>query len=403
MVNVLEVFDEYEKRFAKARVDKRLHRPWVDKEREEIYEIVKDVLKFDEEQVPEIKVLKTETQVWGGIEIRHMQFESWEHFYGVSSLYIPEGAGKRPLVIVCPGHGAQGRLSESYQRMALTLVKQGAYVLILENIGQGCRKEFGHANVPEVFYCGKTLQGLIVAEACGWIRYMKKQPYIDADKIGACGNSGGGTLTTFLCALEPTLQAIASSGYPNEFSYVLQKEKRHCDCNLLHHFAERLEMWEVYSLFAPKPLLLECGKHDQLLPVDLFQKNARKVRTTYEMLGASQNLRTEVASTVHKWMEEDIHVIGTFFADVFGLEKPEVAHGADLISHDDVHLEFPADALTTGEMVERLTGITMPKGLTLADIVKPTYKGEYIEPQTVSGEMDKEEMMRIFAQFEFSL
>ena len=171
----------------------------------------------------------------------------------------------------------------------------------------------------------------------------------------------------------------------------------------MSHFAERLEMWEVYSLFAPKPLLLECGKHDQLLPVDLFQRNARKVKTTYQRMDASQNVRIEVASTVHKWMEEDMHIIGTFFADVFGLKEPEVADDAGLISHGDVHLEFPADAFTTGEMVEGLTGITMPKGLTLPDIIKPTYQGENIRAEILSGNSNVQEWMRIWAQFELSL
>ena len=63
-------------------------------------------------------------------------------------------------------------------------------------------------------------------------------------------------------ALEPSITAAASSGYPSEFPYILQKERMHCACNILNHFAGRLEMWEVYSLFAPKPLMIHQGSYD---------------------------------------------------------------------------------------------------------------------------------------------
>ncbi len=403
IAKTLEVFDEYEKRFAQARLDKKLRKPWLQEDREEILSVVKDVLKFDESMIPEIKVLSTQTQMFEGIEVRHQLFESWEHFYGINSLFVPEGGGKKPLVVICPGHAKTGRFGVGYQRMALTLARQGAYALILENIGQGSREAFGHWLVPEVFYCKKNLQGLILAESCAWIRYMKEQPFVDATRMGACGNSGGGTLTTFLCALEPSLAAIASCGYPNEFSYLLQKEKKHCDCNLLANVASCLEMWEVHSLFAPKPLLLESGIFDNLLPADLFRKNSRKVQTVYNMMDAGEKFHSIPAKTKHSWETEDIQHIGGFFAEQFGLSMPVAAPEEPLLTHEEVTLPFPADAITTGQMVQNLTGMTAPEGLTLPDIVKPQYQGKDLDPDSVVKLNGKSEIMRILAQYEYSL
>jgi len=403
IAKTLEVFEAYEKRFAQARLDKKLRRPWLQEDREEILNVVRDVLKFEEAMIPEIKVLDTQTQSFEGIEVRHQLFESWERFYGINSLFVPEGGGKKPLVIVCPGHAKTGRFGTGYQRMALTLAKQGAYALVLENIGQGSRDAFGHWLVPEVFYCEKNLQGLVLAESCAWIRYMAQQPFVDKTRMGACGNSGGGTLTTFLCALAPELAAIASCGYPNEFTYLLQKEKKHCDCNLLCHVASRLEMWEVHSLFAPKPLLLENGIYDNLLPADLFKKNSRKVQTVYDMMEAGSNFRSVPAKTKHSWETENIQHIGEFFAEQFGLSQPIPAAEEPLMVHEDVRLPFPADAVTTGQMVQNLTGITAPEGLTLSDIVKPRCQGKVLDPDSIVPMTGKSENMRIFAQFEYSL
>lgn len=403
IAKTLEVFDEYERRFAQARQNKKLRSPWLKSDREEILGTVKDVLKFDDAMIPQIRVLDTQTQVFEGVEVRHQLFESWPSFYGINSLYVPEGGGKKPLVVICPGHAKTGRFGTGYQRMALTLARQGAYALVLENIGQGSRQAFGHWMVPEVFYCKKNLQGLILAESCACIRYMRQQPFVDETKIGACGNSGGGTLTTFLCALEPSLTAIASCGYPNEFTYLLQKEKKHCDCNLLNHVAGRLEMWEVHSLFAPKPLLLESGIYDNLLPADLFRKNSRKVQTVYDMLGAGEKFHSVPAKTKHSWETEDIEAIGSFFADYFDLAQPQAAPEEPLLTHEAVTLAFPADAVTTGQMVQKLTGITAPEGLTLPDIVKPRFRGAELEADTVVPMLGKSEVMRILAQYEFSL
>ena len=403
ITRTLAVFDEYEKRFAQARLEKSLRSPWEKADRDEILATVKDVLKFEESMIPEIKVLDTQTQIFEGIEVRHQLFESWEHFYGINSLFVPEGGGKRPLVIICPGHAKTGRFGEGYQRMGMTLARQGAYALVLENVGQGSREAFGHKSVPEVFACGKNLQGLIVAETCGWIRYMQAQPFVDAARIGACGNSGGGTLTTFLCALAPELAAIASCGYPSEFSYVLQKEKQHCDCNLLAHVASRLEMWEVHSLFAPKPLMLESGIYDNLIPADLFRRNSRKVQTVYDRMGAGENFLSVPAKTKHPWETEDIEAIGSFFARQFALSQPVPVPEEPLMVHGDVNLPFPADAITTGQMVQNLTGITAPAGLTLPDIVKPRFCGAELDPDSILPMTGKSENMRIFAQFEYSL
>ena len=98
-----------------------------------------------------------------------------------------------------------------------------------------------------------------------------------------------------------------------------------------------------------------------------------------------------------------MQIIGHFWAEVFGLKEPQVAGDKHLISHEDVHLKFPQDGRSTGEMVEALTGITMPEGLTLPDIFKPVYKGEELDADMVVKELENGEVMRILSQFELAL
>ena len=206
-----------------------------------------------------------------------------------------------------------------------------------------------------------------------------------------------------LAGLNPHLTAIASSGYPSEFPYLLQKERRHCDCNLLPGVCGRLEMWEIYSLFAPRPLFLECGAYDDLLPVELFHRNARKVAAVYQMMGAGANFRAGTTPEKHSWATADIQLIADFFADVFALVKTDAVPEAGLIKTEDVTLSFPTDALSTAEGVQRMTGRQMPAGMTLADLFVPMFRGKKLDSGTIIPDLGRGDVMRVLAQQELAL
>ncbi len=236
---------------------------------------------------------------------------------------------------------------------------------------------------------------------------MAAQSFVDETRIAACGNSGGGTLCTFLAAFCPELSSLSASGYPSEFSYILQKERRHCACNLLPHYAGRLEMWELLSLFAPRPLLLEQGSLDNLIPYDLFKRNGRKVRNTYKQLGAEEKIRVLTTPTTHSWTSRDRFEIASFMADSLNL-SPAFAGDDDellppLCDFCVPHVSFPDDALTTDRLAEALTGISVPDGTRLEDVFPPMFDGKPLDAALVSKISDTDDIMRVFAQFECSL
>lgn len=407
LLRTMQVYDSYERRFAQARAGQPLRRPWLAGDREEILAAARDVLSFREPLIPAIRPLSGALERFEGYSVEHLLFESWERFYGSASLYRPDGGGKRPLVLVCPGHGEEGRLTDCYQRMAQRLALQGAYVLLSDNIGQGERAPFGHAHCVAPFYCGLTLQGLIVMETVAWVRYLAAQPFVDETRIGACGNSGGGTLCTFLAALCPELAALSASGYPSEFGYILQKERRHCACNLLPRYAGRLEMWELLSLFAPRPLLLEQGTLDNLIPFDLFRRNARKVQAAYEQLGAGDRFQALTTPTTHSWTSQDRFEIASFLARSLGLDpafpEDDDALLPPLCDPALPHVVFPEDALTTDQLAQALTGVSMPEGTRLQDVFVPQFEGRPLDPASVRETLGPNEVMRVLAQFECCL
>ena len=406
-LTTMQVFDEYERRFAAARASKKFRMPWRETVKDEIIEETKKMLCYDETLVPDIHDMQEiSCEEFETYNVTQLRYQTWKKFYATASLYVPKTEQKVPLVFLCCGHGEHGRLSKGYMKMAHRLVSLGMAVLVPDNIGQGDRVAFGHWDVIAPFYCGLTLQGMIVMETVALIRYMQKDERFDREKFGACGNSGGGTLTLFLCALAPELAAISSSGYPSEVPYILQKERKHCACNLLPGVAYGPEMWEIYSTFAPKPLLLEQGKFDHLIPYDMARRNARKVEHTYIQKDAENAFEYEITPTKHSWEAVDMNRISRFLAEQLLGITPEDAKDEEFVVVEDITpliVQMPEDAISTDEVAENLTNRKMRSGTTLQEVYVPTYEGQSITTDQIIEDIGRGEVMRVWAQMECAL
>ncbi len=399
------IFEEYEQRFAKARVDQKFRELWTDADREEVLKHLKDILCYDESLVPEIKIIDETHKQVGDIKVTHYTFESWKNVYGKFTLFSPNLEGKRPLIVICSGHEPLGCLAEANQKLAYHLANMGCHVVINQNLGQGSRAFLGHKEVLKPFYCGLTFQALIVAETIAVIRHAIKFDFVDTEKVGATGNSGGGTLTMLLSALAPEVKAVATTGYPSEFDHLFQKERFHCACNLFKGVMGKIDMWEVMALHAPNPLMMEQGLNDHLIPLDCFYRAARKVQTTYKMMGKGENFSYKTTPSGHSWVESDRVVIGQFFAKYFGLEEKDISETSNLMFPiEDGEILFPNNAITVDQLAEQLTGIKVSASVKeLHHIYKPTYQGKYISRDEVVDNIGRGDLMRVWAQYEMVL
>ncbi len=367
----------------------------------EVSELVKKSLGFDEKLLPGLKVQTIRTIRKSSFQIQLLEAETWPGVSAAANLYVPERAlsgQKCPLIVVCCGHAGNGRLDTAYQTMAAMLAASGAVALIADNIGQGERVPMGHFDCPGVFACGLSLQGLIVMETVGWLRWAMKLPYVDSSRIGATGNSGGGALTLFLCALFPELLAACPTGYPSTFNFVARKEKRHCDCNVIPACLGKYEMWDVLGCFSPKPLLIVQGANDNMFPEDVFFHTARKVREIYVRTGAGDNFDAVSLPGLHSWDAGRLELIAGFFRKTFGLDSSSQITGNDVLTVDEgaVFPQWPAEALTAEQLACALTGKEYPSGISFEDVFKPKFEPEEKE----SCLFRKVTARRLLAQFE---
>lgn len=404
----MAIYDDYEKRFAKAGVDKPFKFPETEQDRQEIVDGVKKMLAFYEGLVPSVenfKVVRRES--FEKYDVLQLHYTTWQNFHASGTLYMPHLKSenqKVPLGFVFCGHGAKGRLSDSYILMSERLAQMGMAVMLPDNIGQGDRQNSGHSEAFAPFYCGLTVQGMILMESVALIRYMVAQPWVDKTRVSACGNSGGGTLCLFLAALAPEIQVLCPTGYSSSFSYLLSKERKHCACNLLPGCAHGPQMWEILSTFAPKPLLIEQGENDHLIPFDLFMRTGRKVGYVYRRMGIENNFKCAKTRELHSWAPADRDIITQFIAEHFRLSSENVTDNEEILKMTESwHIPLPSDGLDTNALAQKLTGIAAPENTALEDIFKPKFKGNVVDSEDIIPDIGRGNVLRILAQMECAL
>ncbi len=166
----------------------------------------------------------TERLARDGYRIEKVLFESRPGVYVTGLLFLPDGAKFKPpyhgVILTC-GHSGDGKGAATYQRGAVQGALAGFAVLIYDPISQGERQQ-----VPGGLCCGPhnrygalaALLGQSTARQRIWdgmraIDYLYSRNDVRKDGVGCMGNSGGGTMTSLLEAIDPRIVSACPSCY----------------------------------------------------------------------------------------------------------------------------------------------------------------------------------------------
>ena len=140
-------------------------------------------------------------KVMDGYTIEKVAFESLPGFYVTGNLYRPTKTQKSYAAILCPhGHGENphGRFREQTQKRCATLARMGAIVFVWDMVGQGDSKQCTHT-MPMAL----KLQTINAIRALDFVSAL---PGVDKERIAITGESGGGTQTFLLAALDDRIK-----------------------------------------------------------------------------------------------------------------------------------------------------------------------------------------------------
>jgi dienelactone hydrolase len=272
--------------------------------------------------------------------IENVIFDSRPNFPVTGNLYLPKNRkGPTPAVVGVCGHSQNGKAGGTYQSFAQGLARLGYIVLIIDPIGQGERyqavdaalKPVQGGNVREHLYIGNPqfLVGEFFGTWQAWdgiraLDYQLTRPEVDGKRIMATGNSGGGTITTWLCALEPRFIAAAPSCFINTLRRMFESEQpadtEQCPP---HTLALGLDHADFLVPFIPRQLILLGQEKDMFDARGLEQSHAR-LRHLYTLLGAKDHEDLFIGPDYHGYHQKNREAMYGWFNRVTSVASTNV-------------------------------------------------------------------------------
>jgi dienelactone hydrolase len=240
-----------------------------------------------------------------GYRIERVIYESRPRHHVTAIFYIPDGSPPFPGVLVPCGHSQNGKAAEAYQRACILLAKNGMAVLCYDPIGQGERVQLLDKENKPVFQgsttehtiagIGALLVGRCTANYRVWdgirsLDYLASRPEVDPKRLGCTGNSGGGTLTAYLMALDDRIAVAAPSCYITSLERLFATiGPQDAEQNIPGQVAFGMDHADYALIRAPKPTLLSVGTQD-FFDIKGSWDTFRELKLVYGKLGHGERV-----------------------------------------------------------------------------------------------------------------
>jgi N-acetyl-beta-hexosaminidase len=244
-----------------------------------------------------------------GYSIKNIFFQTQPGIYATANLFIPEGKGPFPALIILHGHSDVGKLD--YQVVGHDFAQRGYVCLAIDAWGSGERSttskgEYHGGNLgASCMNIGESLLGLQITDNIRGIDLLCSLPYVDTKKIGATGASGGGNMTMWLAAMDERVKAAMPIISVGTFeSYVMRSN---CVCELLVDGLTFTEEAGVLGMIAPRPLKICNHQKDDnptFFPSEMLRSFAN-VKYVYDMYDAGNLIDYQIFDFKHGYFPAD--------------------------------------------------------------------------------------------------
>lgn len=236
-----------------------------------------------------------------GYRVAKVYFESLPGFFVTGNLYRPVGEGPFPAVLSPHGHWTYGRLENSPlvsgPGRALSLARQGFVVLTYDMIGYNDSRQLTHTfGGPREHLWGLSLAGLQLWNSIRGLDFLETLPYVKRGAIGITGESGGGTQTFMLAAVDAR---VAAAVPVNMVSLHMQGG---CLCENPPGLRLETTNAEIAATIAPRPLLLVSATGDWT--AETLEVEYPAVRALYALVGAEDRVSAVRFTADHNYNKD---------------------------------------------------------------------------------------------------
>jgi len=267
-----------------------------------------------------------------GYAIEKVIYQSQPGHSVTALFYLPDGKPPFPGVLVPCGHSDNGKAMEAYQRACILLAKNGFAVLCYDPIDQGERFQLLDAKGKPlvrgtVAHCltgvgsillGRNTATFRVVDGMRSLDYLASRKEVDPTRLGCTGNSGGGTMTSYLMALDERIAAAAPSCYLTTFGRLLETiGPQDAEQNIYAQLAFGMDHADYVLMRAPRPTLM-CTATRDFFDITGAWDTFRQAKRCYARLGFAERvdlvetdaehgfsspLRTAATRWMRRWLQ----------------------------------------------------------------------------------------------------
>jgi len=289
-----------------------------------------------------LNVRKVGTIQQDGFRIDKLYYESSPGLYVPADLYVPDSITEPvPGILYQCGHSRKQKVH--YQPHARRFAELGFVCLIVETIqwGEVYGEHWGcYARGWFNWYSrGYTPAGVETWNGIRGLDLLSELPYVDAEKLGVTGISGGGALTWYIAAMDPRIKAAATvcGNSTLESQIYTRTVDGHCDCMMFINTYQR-DFHDLGALIAPRPLFIAQADRDGLNTIESSQEVYDSLKTFYSMFDAEDNIEFISTPGGHSYHPNSRKAIFSFFIKHLMRESIPPEEIEDVTDDEDVLL-----------------------------------------------------------------
>jgi dienelactone hydrolase len=161
------------------------------------------------------------------------------------------------------------------------------------------RFEYCPRNFMVAALMGTTVVAQHICDLTAALDVLVGLPETDG-RLACAGLSLGGRMTMLLTALDERVEVCIPSGCLNMLQERYQA-LRQCGAQLIPGLVRYGDTPEIFSLIAPRPMVIEWGLRDPLIPHDWAESGLKRIRRAYAASGAPGRLEVDQFDGQHQF------------------------------------------------------------------------------------------------------
>jgi dienelactone hydrolase len=241
-----------------------------------------------------------------GYTIEKVVLETLPGFTLSGNLYRPATVSGKVPGMLCPhGHWEDGRVNPEVQARCIRWAKLGCVVFMYDMVGYNDSKPFTHAFLNDRLrrwgYSLASLQTWNSIRALDWLTTL---PDVDPARIGCTGESGGGTQTFLLTALDHRIKVAAP------VVMVSDTFQGGCFCENAAGLRLGTDNVEFAALCAPRPMMLVGATGDWTAKT--MTRAFPAIRGVFSLVGTIDRVDAAVFDFPHNYNQTSRNAVYAF-------------------------------------------------------------------------------------------